>query len=91
LLVTGHDHLYQRFVPLNGSGIPDLAAGVRQFVVGTGGTGLYTPTGTSPILDALDNSTHGVLKLDLSPGGYAWQFMPAGTGTYTDSGSDTCH
>jgi hypothetical protein len=31
-----------------------------------------------------------VLKLTLKAGGYDWQFMPA-TGSFTDSGSGTCH
>ena len=37
-----------------------------------------------------NSTTFGVLKLTLSPDGYAWQFVPAGSGTFRDSGSGTC-
>ena len=37
-----------------------------------------------------DDATFGVLRLRLAPGGYAWRFLPAGRGTFTDAGSGTC-
>ncbi|MGH7151067.1 MAG: metallophosphoesterase, partial [Planctomycetota bacterium] len=43
LVLTGHDHCYQRFPPMLG-GVPALG-GVRYFVAGTGGANLY---GISP-------------------------------------------
>ena len=91
VLVSGHDHMYERLTPVDGSGTADAAHGVRQFVVGTGGAALYTPTTTLPIVEAEDHATHGVLRLDLAPGSYSWQFLPAGSGTFTDSGTSACH
>ena len=41
LLLTGHDHLYERFGPQRPDGAPDAARGIREFVVGTGGVPLY--------------------------------------------------
>jgi hypothetical protein len=35
--------------------------------------------------------TYGVLKLTLSPGKYAWEFIPEEGKTFHDSGSDVCH
>jgi hypothetical protein len=32
-----------------------------------------------------------VIKFTLSSGGYSWQFVRAAGGTFTDSGSGTCH
>ena len=90
LVLAGHDHGYQRFAPADPSGTPD-AAGIRQIVVGTGGAGLYAWKTDSTLIEARDNTTYGVLRLDLTPGGYAWEFMPAGNGTFTDSGTTACH
>jgi hypothetical protein len=35
--------------------------------------------------------TYGVLKLTLSPGKYAWEFIPVEGKTFHDSGSGVCH
>ena len=35
--VVASDHDYERFAPLDPAGKPNLARGVREFVVGTGG------------------------------------------------------
>ena len=39
----------------------------------------------------LDNTTFGVLKLQLHASSYEWDFMPVAGGTLTDSGSSTVH
>ena len=39
--LSGHDHHYERFAPLDARGRPDPVGGMRQFVVGTGGGGVY--------------------------------------------------
>ena len=87
--IAAHDHLYERFAPLDGGGRPDAARGVRLFVVGTGGATLY------PIMRFSPNSevrlaTFGVLKLTLSQAGYQWEFLP-GEGGARDAGSGVCH
>ena len=41
VVVTAHDHLYERFAPSNASGGVDPARGIREFVVGTGGGPFY--------------------------------------------------
>ncbi|WP_157740377.1 hypothetical protein [Micromonospora auratinigra] len=38
-----------------------------------------------------NGTTFGALKLTLSSNGYTWQFLPVAGGTFTDSGSGSCH
>jgi hypothetical protein len=90
IVMSGHDHDYERFAPQTPSGAPDAAKGIREFVVGTGGRN-HDAVGTPiPNSEASNDNTFGVLKLTLGSGTYTWQFVPAG-GSFTDSGSGTCH
>jgi hypothetical protein len=91
LVVTGHNHEYERFAPQNPSGQRDTTRGIRAFVVGTGGAGLYGFGSPEPNSEVRNSDTHGVLKLSLKSNGYDWEFIPAGGGTFTDSGSGSCH
>jgi hypothetical protein len=91
IVVNGHAHDYERFAPMDPSGAADSAAGIREFIVGTGGIGedtTYTPHANSQVFNA---TTYGILKLTLRPDGYDWQFIPIAGQTFTDSGSSTCH
>ena len=65
-------------------------SGIRSFVVGTGGAPLYPVLFPRSGSVVHDDATFGVLRLRLAPGGYAWRFLPAGRGTFTDAGSGTC-
>lgn len=90
LILSGHDHDYERFAKQNGQG-EAAAGGIREFVVGTGGTPL------TPLLlrrnnsEAANNTVHGVLKLNLRDDGYDWEFLPVAGGSFADRGSDQCH
>ncbi len=89
LVLNGHDHDYERFAPQNAAG-DYRVNGVQEFVVGTGGRGLYAfEDPRLPNTRVRNDKTHGVLKLRLRPDGYAWRFLPAAGGTFTDSGSRT--
>jgi peptidoglycan/xylan/chitin deacetylase (PgdA/CDA1 family) len=90
VVLNGDSHWYERFTPLNAAGQPDAAHGVRQFIVGTGGAGLDTPGSQLATSEKLNASTHGVLRLALHGGSYDWSFVPD-EGTFTDSGTTTCH
>jgi hypothetical protein len=90
IVVTGHNHNYERFAPQNPRGQLDTAQGIRAFVAGTGGAGLYSFDLPQPN-SQVRSTTHGVLKLTLRSGGYDWQFIPVAGKTFTDSGSGTCH
>lgn len=89
IVLGGHDHSYERFAPQNASG-DYRRRGVQQFVVGTGGRGLYAFDG--PRLAntrSRNDTTYGVLRLRLRDDGYSWRFVPAAGGTFTDSGTRT--
>jgi 3',5'-cyclic AMP phosphodiesterase CpdA len=91
IVLNGHDHMYERYKPITPSGALDATHGIREFVVGTGGESLYGYKTTSSLIAVRNNTTFGVLRLDLSAGSYTWQFVPSGTGNFTDSGTGTCH
>jgi acid phosphatase type 7 len=91
VVLSGHDHDYERFAPQTSSGIGDPARGIREFVVGTGG-GSPRAFGTIRANSEVRNSdTNGVLKLTLHATSYEWQFVPASGMTFADSGSGSCH
>jgi len=90
IVLNGHEHVYERFAPQKPNAVAD-PNGIRQFTVGTGGAPLYSFSSTiQPNSERRNNTSLGVLKLTLKSGGYDWQFIPA-TGSFTDSGSGTCH
>ncbi len=87
-IVNGHDHDYERWMPLNASGNPD-PNGVNQIIAGTGGNshGLeFNPSG-SVVHD--DFSHFGVLELTLHAGSADFAFKTT-SGTTPDSGTITC-
>lgn len=88
IVLTGHDHSYQRFAPMDADG-QEQSAGVRQFVVGTGGSPLTDFPNSAPNLEAR-HKARGVLQLTLSDGAYSWKFLSI-WGRTVDSGSGTCH
>jgi hypothetical protein len=90
VVVSGHDHLYERFAPQNPDGGPDPARGIRQFTVGTGGAEFYGVHTVQPNSEVIINTAHGVLALALDAGRYAWSFV-ATDGTTKDQGAGNCH
>jgi len=89
VVLNGHDHEYERFAPQNPSGQADIL-GIREFVVGMGGTGLREFGVTQLNSEVRNSTTHGVLKMRLKPTGYTWEFVPIAGKTFTDTGSGTC-
>jgi fibronectin type 3 domain-containing protein len=91
LVLAGHDHDYQRWLPIDGSGNPS-PSGVTQFVVGTGGHGVQAFSRTdSRMAVGLDTSPAGIgaLKLSLGADSATYQFISATQGQ-VDSGSVSC-
>jgi hypothetical protein len=92
LVLNGHAHEYERFAPQRPNATADASAGIREFVVGTGGRSFGTfaarPTANS---EARQNSAFGVLSLRLDDGSYSWRFVPVSGGAFSDSGSEPCH
>ena len=90
VVLTAHEHSYERHAPMDPDGTGDRR-GTRLFVVGTGGGNLrrfHNPP--LPTTQIRDGETWGVLRLDLRPGGYDWRFLPARGQTFTDHGSSAC-
>lgn len=90
VVVGAHDHIYERFAPMRANGSRD-DRGVRQFVVGTGGSGLYPIERVQPNSEAQNNTDYGILKLTLNPSSYSWEFIPITQTGFRDSGSANCH
>ena len=91
LVISGHDHDYERFAPQDSAGRRDLDRGIRQFVVGTGGKSTRPFSTIKPNSEAHATKVFGVLKLTLRQGSYAWAFVPAEGQSFGDSGTGTCH
>ena len=89
IVVSGHDHDYERFSRKHSDGTA-AANGVRQFVVGTGGAVLRS-FGTRVSNSVVRwNGSFGVLVLRLRPTSYGWRFAPVAGSTFQDSGSTPC-
>jgi acid phosphatase type 7 len=86
LVLSGHEHFYESFEPLDADGAA-REAGIREFVVGTGG---------APLRDLSLSSRHrafarehGVLELRLGRDRYQWTFRTTGGGV-RDQGEAQC-
>jgi hypothetical protein len=90
LILVGHDHNYQRYAKANPS-LVAAADGLRQILIGTGGRGFYSLSGSHTLLEKANASTFGVLKLTLSSTGYKADFVPVAGSTFTDTVSATCN
>jgi hypothetical protein len=90
LVLTAHDHHYERFGPQDADGRND-PLGLRQFVVGTGGGAFYDLTSLQANSEVQNTETHGVLKLTLRANAYEWEFVPVDGQTFSDFGAAVCH
>ncbi len=89
VILSGHDHDYERFAPQTATGEPS-ATGVREFVVGTGGRSHYASAAPIANSEAINDDTFGVLQLTLHPTSYDWTFIPVAGSTFTDTGAEEC-
>ena len=90
VVLSAHDHHYERFAPQTPSGRADSRRGIRTFVVGTGGRSHYPVVRVLPNSEVRESGTYGVLKLTLGDGRYAWRFLPVAGEKFTDGGSARC-
>jgi hypothetical protein len=91
VVVSGHQHNYERFAPQTPAGAADPSYGIRQFVVGTGGAALTGFSSTMKNSQVRNSQTYGVLRLTLRATGYDFAFVPIAGQAFRDSGSATCH
>ncbi len=91
IVLTGHDHDYQRWYALNGQGELD-PNGMTEFVVGTGGHGIqdFIKTDSRMVVGFNTPPTaFGALRMELNLDGAAFQFVNI-QGNVLDSGSIPC-
>jgi hypothetical protein len=91
VVLNGHDHDYERFLPQTPEGVVDSTKGITQVIVGTGGGDLRGFRGTFVKNSAYRVQGHfGVLKLTL--GGAEWRsaFLDVKGGIYDPVGGK-CH
>jgi len=91
IVLSGHDHDYERFAPQDPQGILDDTHGIRQFVVGTGGANHRQFETIKPNSEVRNADTFGVLVLKLGVERYEWRFVPEPGAEFTDSGTGECH
>lgn len=87
VVLSGHDHHYQRFDPLDAAAQP-AADGPRQWVVGTGGYSFYPATDRAGSAKVITD-TFGLLRLTLSGDSYEWEWAGV-AGAGSDTGSASC-
>ena len=88
VVMSAHDHLYERYAPQDPNGAPDPRRGITQFVAGTGGSTLYQVASLQPNSEARI-SAYGVLKMTLRADAYEWEFISVSGAR--DTGTRTCH
>jgi len=92
IVLVGHDHNYQRWVPLDRTGQPD-PNGIVQVVVGTGGHGIRgfvrSDTRVAAGFDQLP-AAYGVAQLTLGSAGADYAFIDL-QGQTRDQTSIACH
>lgn len=91
IALTGHDHDYQRWVPLDANGNPD-PNGITEFVAGTGGHGHQTfVTTDSRLAVGIDTApdVNGALQLQLGATSAYFQYINQ-NGAVRDSGVIHC-
>jgi hypothetical protein len=89
VILSGHEHLYERFGLQDAGGDAD-PDGIRQFTVGMGGRSHYEFDSPLPNSQMRNDDTYGVLKLTLRPAGYDWEFVGVEGSDFTDTGGDDC-
>lgn len=91
VMVSGHDHGYERFRRMNSMGDADEQRGIRVFIAGTGGKGLARMDRERPNSEKQGLSI-GLLTMVLRPESYSWKFAAALPNVpFEDSGEGKCH
>lgn len=92
VILSGHDHIYERFALQDPDGAADPAAGFRQFVVGSGGRNHTAFNGGFDAESEAHNAdSFGALLMTLKASSYSWEFRPIPTDAFVDSGTTSCH
>ena len=87
VVLSGHDHDYERFGPLDAEANP-AGSGPVQFVVGTGGYSFYPVTPRAGSVKAITD-VFGLLRLRLYRSSYGFEWVGE-SGRGSDAGSADC-
>jgi acid phosphatase type 7 len=90
VVLSAHNHLYERYALQTPARARDPKHGIREFVVGTGGKSLDPFTGPFTNGQFRQDTQFGVLKLTLHPHRYDWKFVSTAKHVL-DSGETDCH
>ena len=91
LVLNGHDHDYERFMPQSPIGALDSAQGITEYVVGTGGGDLRGFQARPMANSAIRIQGYwGVLKLTLGKGEFRSAFLDV-SGRIWDPSGGKCH
>jgi acid phosphatase type 7 len=94
LVLAGHDHDFEQFARHDPTGAR-AKDGIRSFVIGTGGGGLYKSKQTTrwDSSEIYQEGSYGVLKIQLYPDSYEWSFLPiaGGKGVELPIQADHCN
>jgi hypothetical protein len=88
LFLAGHAHRFETWKPKLADGTVS-EKGIRQFIVGTGGVTLRGIVGARHAHCESVVKAHGILRLDLAPGHFAWTFTDS-TRVVRAKGSQLC-
>jgi hypothetical protein len=96
VVLTGHNHNYQRYLPMDADGSFDPSHGLVEFIVGTGGRNtneLGSPSTRPPTFVTGQDDAMGILSMTLTDGSYSWRWIPAAgqPTTFIDAGTASCH
>ncbi|HSA54544.1 MAG TPA: metallophosphoesterase [Gemmatimonadaceae bacterium] len=89
VVLTGHEHHYERFAPMTPGGVRDTVRGMTQFIVGTGGADLRGLRNPEPNSVTRIQGHYGVLKLTLGREEYRHAFLDT-QGRIWDPGGGRC-
>jgi alpha-tubulin suppressor-like RCC1 family protein len=91
LVLSGHDHIYERFSPLDNTGAPTTdGTGTPLIIAGLGGARATPIVSQQPGSQFVFNADHGVVSLTFTPTTYSWGFVSAVDNSISDSGTANC-
>ncbi len=91
LVLNGHEHHYERFLPQTAGAGVDSARGMTEIIAGTGGgtlRGIHNPVDANSAIQVRGH--FGILKLALGTGEYRRAFIDTDGGVF-DAGAGKCH
>jgi acid phosphatase type 7 len=90
VILTGHDHIYERFAPIGPSGRLRGRRGITEFTAGTGGYVPFSIASPRAANSRFASASFGVLFMRLAQRSFHWSLVDIG-GATLDEGDQACH